>query len=103
MAQMGQNLKCPRIFFELEKDSNYRESFVRLSKLVIVLVRTTEIFKRWRLELERFYCIHFRSFRIAIGDNCSITSLSARTWVSREARDPSLLVNLASNSLRLYG
>ncbi|XP_066933799.1 WD repeat-containing protein 13-like [Clytia hemisphaerica] len=44
-----------------------------------------------------------KSRKIAIGDNCSITSLSARTWVSREARDPSLLVNLASNSLRLYG
>lgn len=41
--------------------------------------------------------------KISIGENCMITSLSARTWVSREARDPSLLINLASNSSRLYG
>lgn len=43
-----------------------------------------------------------KSRKIPIGDNCGITSLSARTWISREARDPSLLVNIASNSLKLY-
>jgi hypothetical protein len=31
-----------------------------------------------------------------------VTSISYRTWISREARDPSLLVSCADSTLRLY-
>lgn len=31
-----------------------------------------------------------------------MTSISARSWVSREARDPSLLINACLNKLLLY-
>jgi len=44
----------------------------------------------------------FYIFRIMIKENHCVTSISARTWVSREARDPSLLISCACNSLLLY-
>ncbi|KAK6643049.1 hypothetical protein RUM43_004552 [Polyplax serrata] len=40
--------------------------------------------------------------KIVIADNCPITCLSWKTWISREARDPSLLVNCAANVLCLF-
>ncbi|XP_067140482.1 WD repeat-containing protein 13-like [Centruroides vittatus] len=40
--------------------------------------------------------------RMLVVENCPITSLSARSWVSREARDPSLLANCASDALLLF-
>jgi len=40
---------------------------------------------------------------ILISENKCITSISARTWVSREARDPSLLISCSNDALRLYG
>ncbi|XP_013789915.1 WD repeat-containing protein 13-like [Limulus polyphemus] len=40
--------------------------------------------------------------RILVAENSPITCLSARTWVSREARDPSLLVNCAAGVLLLF-
>ncbi|KAF6212349.1 hypothetical protein GE061_012871 [Apolygus lucorum] len=40
--------------------------------------------------------------RIFLGEQVPISSINWRAWISRETRDPSLLVNLASNSLRLY-
>eukprot|EP00794_Sanderia_malayensis_P008926 gene8926-9878_t len=43
-----------------------------------------------------------RTHRFIIAENCPITSLSFRTWMSREARDPSLLVSCMSNVLFLY-
>jgi len=43
-----------------------------------------------------------RGKRIMIKENHCVTSISARTWVSREARDPSLLISCACNSLLLY-
>ncbi|XP_044731498.1 WD repeat-containing protein 13-like isoform X2 [Chrysoperla carnea] len=42
-----------------------------------------------------------RKFQIA-GNNCLITSISWRAWISREARDPSLLVNCSNNKLALF-
>jgi len=44
-----------------------------------------------------------RCSKIQLCYNKCITSISARTWVSREARDPSLLVGVAGDALRLYG
>ncbi|XP_057311161.1 WD repeat-containing protein 13-like [Hydractinia symbiolongicarpus] len=44
-----------------------------------------------------------RGKKISLSENNCITSISARTWISREARDPSLLVSSASNALHLYG
>jgi len=40
--------------------------------------------------------------RLVVSENCPVTCISSRTWVSREARDPSLLVNCACNSLLLF-
>lgn len=40
--------------------------------------------------------------RIIVSEDAPITSLSARNWISREARDPSVLVNCAINCLVLY-
>eukprot|EP00112_Aurelia_sp_Birch-Aquarium-sp1_P007521 Seg1820.2 transcript_id=Seg1820.2/GoldUCD/mRNA.D3Y31 product="WD repeat-containing protein 13" protein_id=Seg1820.2/GoldUCD/D3Y31 len=44
-----------------------------------------------------------RTRRIIIADGCPVTSISCRTWISREARDPSLLINCMNNSLYLFG
>lgn len=43
-----------------------------------------------------------RTKRLNIGISCSITSLSYRAWISREARNPLLLVNCSDNSLCLF-
>ena len=40
--------------------------------------------------------------RITVCESRPVTHLSARTWISREARDPSLLVNCGANALILY-
>ncbi|KAL4240495.1 WD repeat-containing protein 13 [Mactra antiquata] len=40
--------------------------------------------------------------RVAVCEGHAITSISARAWVSREAREPSLLVNCSINSLCLF-
>ncbi|CAM5131526.1 unnamed protein product [Natator depressus] len=40
--------------------------------------------------------------RLVVQEGSSITSISARSWVSREARDPSLLINACLNKLLLY-
>ena len=42
------------------------------------------------------------SISIVVADGCAITSISYRSWINREARDPSLLVNVAKNSLCLF-
>ena len=41
-------------------------------------------------------------YRIVVANNVPITSISCRSWISREARDPSLLLSCADNTLRLY-
>lgn len=43
-----------------------------------------------------------RTRRIIIAENCPITSISHRTWISREARDPSLLISCKNNALYLF-
>uniref|UniRef100_A0A8D0HK84 WD repeat domain 13 n=1 Tax=Sphenodon punctatus TaxID=8508 RepID=A0A8D0HK84_SPHPU len=40
--------------------------------------------------------------RLVVNEGSSITSISARSWISREARDPSLLINACVNKLLLY-
>lgn len=40
--------------------------------------------------------------RLVVNEGSSICSISARSWISREARDPSLLVNACVNKLLLY-
>ena len=48
-----------------------------------------------------FHCFLF-SASIVVADGRAITSISYRSWINREARDPSLLVNVAKNSLCLF-
>lgn len=40
--------------------------------------------------------------RLVVSQGCMVTSISYRTWINREARDPSLLVSCADSTLRLY-
>ncbi|KAJ9591246.1 hypothetical protein L9F63_002211, partial [Diploptera punctata] len=40
--------------------------------------------------------------RLIVAENCPITCISWRAWISREARDPTLLVNCAANVVCLY-
>ncbi|XP_014289725.1 WD repeat-containing protein 13 [Halyomorpha halys] len=40
--------------------------------------------------------------RMYLGNNASITSINYRAWISRESRDPSLLINISANSVRVY-
>uniref|UniRef100_A0A673Y4L4 WD repeat domain 13 n=1 Tax=Salmo trutta TaxID=8032 RepID=A0A673Y4L4_SALTR len=40
--------------------------------------------------------------RLVVSEGSSICSISARSWISREARDPSLLINACVNKLLLY-
>ncbi|XP_014246981.1 WD repeat-containing protein 13-like [Cimex lectularius] len=40
--------------------------------------------------------------RIFVGVSAAITNINWRAWISREARDPSLLVNIAANMIQLY-
>ncbi|KAI5700893.1 hypothetical protein M8J75_003907 [Diaphorina citri] len=37
--------------------------------------------------------------RLVLSQDCPITCLSWRSWISREARDPTLLVNIAANAV----
>lgn len=43
-----------------------------------------------------------RDKRFVIHENAPVTSLCSRTWINREARDPSLLISCACSSLFLY-
>ncbi|XP_068084432.1 WD repeat-containing protein 13 [Anabrus simplex] len=40
--------------------------------------------------------------RVVVAENCQITCISWRAWISREARDPTLLVNCAANVVCLF-
>lgn len=40
--------------------------------------------------------------KLNIAENCAITCLSWRAWMSREARDPTVLVNCAANVVCLF-
>ncbi len=37
-----------------------------------------------------------------VSPGCGVTSISYRTWINREARDPSLLVSCGDGLLRLF-
>ncbi|XP_017772551.1 PREDICTED: WD repeat-containing protein 13-like [Nicrophorus vespilloides] len=43
-----------------------------------------------------------RTRKLTLGVACSVTSLSYRAWISREARDPSLLINCSNNAVCLF-
>ncbi|KAI8512346.1 WD repeat-containing protein 13-like isoform X3 [Branchiostoma floridae x Branchiostoma belcheri] len=43
-----------------------------------------------------------RAQRLVVCEGHPITCISARSWMSREARDPSLLINCGANALCLY-
>uniref|UniRef100_A0A1B6CKI7 WD repeat-containing protein 55 homolog n=1 Tax=Clastoptera arizonana TaxID=38151 RepID=A0A1B6CKI7_9HEMI len=43
-----------------------------------------------------------KSRRLMLAEGCAITCISWRAWISREARDPTLLVNCASNVVCLF-
>lgn len=40
--------------------------------------------------------------RLTVAENCPITCISWRAWISREARDPTLLINCAANVVCLF-
>ncbi|XP_065162354.1 WD repeat-containing protein 13-like [Atheta coriaria] len=40
--------------------------------------------------------------KLSLGACCSVTSLSYRAWISREARDPTLLINCSNNAICLF-
>ena len=40
--------------------------------------------------------------RMMVSPGCMVSCISYRTWINREARDPSLLVSCADNHLRLF-
>lgn len=40
--------------------------------------------------------------KTTLDPECYVTSISYRTWISREARDPTLLVNSTNNSFSLF-
>ena len=54
----------------------------------------------WLLQLACRCCSVF--YRITVCEGHPVTCLSSRAWISREARDPSLLVNCGVNALCLY-
>jgi hypothetical protein len=41
-------------------------------------------------------------FRVVVCEGVPVTCLSYRVWLSREARDPSILVNCGANALSLF-
>lgn len=43
-----------------------------------------------------------RNKRVVVSPGCGLTCISYRTWVNREARDPSLLVSCGDGLLRLF-
>ncbi|KAJ8919653.1 hypothetical protein NQ315_006180 [Exocentrus adspersus] len=43
----------------------------------------------------------YKMKKFTLSSHCSVTSLSYRAWISREARDPLLLVNATDNSMYL--
>ncbi|XP_039291117.1 WD repeat-containing protein 13-like [Nilaparvata lugens] len=43
-----------------------------------------------------------RCRRVTLQEGCPVTCISWRAWISREARDPTLLVNCAANVVCLY-
>ena len=54
-------------------------------------------------ELASLVYVFLYKMSIAEGSPGPVTSISYRSWMNREARDPVLLVNVAINLLCLYG
>lgn len=40
--------------------------------------------------------------RVVVSPGCNVTCITYRTWINREARDPSLLVSCGDGLLRLF-
>ena len=59
--------------------------------------------KPWCVDQQGVVLINmFLPFRYVAAPGYGISCISWRSWISREARDPSLLVNSTDGSLRLY-
>ena len=43
-----------------------------------------------------------KGHQTVVHSGCPLTSIQSRSWISREARDPSVLVNVAADALCLY-
>lgn len=43
-----------------------------------------------------------KGHRVTLNAGFPITNIQSRSWISREARDPSVLVNIADDTLRLF-
>ena len=61
--------------------------------------RFTPLFQEKNRSYNADFCIRYR---ITVCEGSPVTYLSARTWISREARDPSLLANCGVNALCLF-
>lgn len=78
------------------------------SVCVRILVQWAERRHRWRgKQADLFSAVSHagkltKAKRLVVSEGSSICSISARSWISREARDPSLLVNACVNKLLLY-
>lgn len=66
------------------------------------LVSTLKTLSYMIIKFQIFAMLETLFFRITVSEGHPITSISARAWISREARDPSLLVNSCINAMCLF-
>ena len=77
----------------------------RNSKSLIFLVSTMHKYEPYKIFFSFLSVMYFiyAFLRMTIAEGSLVTSISYRSWMNREARDPVLLVNVAINLLCLYG